>query len=182
MSLENLKAPKSNRTVQRTSFRLSDEAHKAIKAIAKLEKFNIAHAIDEVMQIAEELEKMGESWHVGDWKVSGKSVRKTYAVFRHTLRKMEKRAITENTSRDLLLEFLVLAIEPMLTHEDSLRARKYLEVYEKYIRPLWKEMEVVNSKLTRQFDAHDPLLEKYQSQMKKFGRFIGFIKEFLSED
>ena len=182
MSIGSFKTLNRSKVIQRTSFRLSSKAHRAIKAVAKLEKFSIAHAIDEIVDIGETLTKMGESFRVTNEFTVGKGVRKTYAVFEDTLKRIERQAKSENVSRDLLLEFLVLSIGPRLTHEDSLRARKYMQIYEKHIMPLWREMEAIRKNLARQLSVNDPLLERYQAQIKRFGRLIDFIKESLPED
>jgi predicted AAA+ superfamily ATPase len=147
-----------------------------------LEKFSLPHAIDEVIHIVEKLEETGESFHIGREEASRKSVRKTYAVFRDSLKRIEKRAMTENISRDSLLDFLVLSIEPRLTHEESLLHRKYLQLYKKFIRPLWKEMDNVQKIFIRELDTHDPLLEIFQDQVRKFNRMLAFIKKMLPED
>lgn len=150
--------PKQN--LLRTTFRISQEGHDAIKIISKkygiknAEVFNMASSlIQEINQNKIDLTSLK--------RIKGKTLRKTYLIDKLTLSKLRKFASEMNISRDLILDKMAIILKTLLDKELTEKHRKYSNVLENIINPLLNQTEKLEKQLKKELEEDDPIISRF---------------------
>lgn len=154
-----LKLPSKQHLV-RTTFRISQQGHDAIKSVSKIYGMKNADVFDMASSLIKELNTKGiDLSSVKD--ISGKSLRKTYLINKITLSRLRKLSDEIKTSRDLLIDKMAIILKTLLDKELTEKHTKYRNVLEKIIKPFWEQAEKLEKKLKKELGEDDPIISRF---------------------
>jgi len=154
-----LKLPSKQHLV-RTTFRISQQGNDAITSVSKMYGMKNADVFDMASSLVQELNKKGiDLSSVKD--VSEKSMRKTYLIKKNTLSRLRKLADEIKTSRDLLIDKMVIILKTLLDKELTKKHTKYRNVLEKFINPFWEQAEKLEKQLKKELGEDDPIISRF---------------------
>lgn len=144
----------------RTTFRISQEGHAAIKSVSEKYGMKNADVFDMASSLINEIYQKGiDLSSVKD--VSEKTIRKTYLINKTTLSKLRKLANEIKLPRDLLIDKMVIILKIMLDKELSAKHTKYRNALEKTIKPFWRHAEKIENLLKKELGEDDPITSRF---------------------
>lgn len=144
-----------------STFRLSQEAHDAIKYIADLLEIKNAEIFDRLLDFFEGFERSKKPVSLTETNEKIERIRKTYVVKKETLSKLSKLASDKKATRDLLIERTALAFENLVNGSLSDRKERYRNVLEKIINPFMYKANEIQSELEEELGFDDPIARRF---------------------
>jgi hypothetical protein len=142
----------------RTTFRISKEAHDAIKHISKVFKIKNTEVFDSFLPNFQELKKQIKDLDMPSLSnIKGNATRKTYLINKSTLLNIEKVAKEEKISRDSFVDFMSLVLKLLCDKRLSKEKSKYEKVLEEIINPFWEHAEKIEKDIIKELGKDDPL-------------------------
>lgn len=142
----------------RTTFRISKEAHDAIKHVSKVFKIKNTEVFDWFLPIFQGLKKNEKSGSgIAPYSVKDTATRKTYLINKSTLLNIEKAAKEEKISRDSFVDFMSFALKLLCDKRLSKEKSKYEKVLEEIINPFWEQAEKIEKDIIKELGKDDPL-------------------------
>lgn len=150
--------------VVHSTFRLSQEAHNAIKELGDVLDIKNAELFEELFDrllIFFEASQTSKIPIILDGPRNNATIRKTYVVKKVTLTKLSKLAKDKKKTRDLLIERTAIAFKKILEGVLSDKKERYSNVLEKTINPFWQEAEDIEGRLSKELGSDDPIVSRF---------------------
>lgn len=163
-----------------STFRLSQEAHDAIKYIADLLEIKNAEIFDRLLDFFEGFETSKKPVSLTETNEKIERIRKTYVVKKETLSKLSKLASDKKATRDLLIERTALAFENLVNGSLSDRKERYRNVLEKIINPFWHKAEHILSELEKELGSDDPISKRFSYAMFDLMNLSDATEDYLT--
>lgn len=164
-----------------STFRLSEEGHKALKKVAKAMGLKYAEVFGRLLLLFEALESTKDPITLkSDKKVN--RVRKTYVVNKETLVKLSLMVKNKKTTRDLLIEKTALRFSEFFEENKSAERKSYQSVHEKIIKPFWSQSEDIERKLSKKLGHDDPIVTRFGYVVTILMSLSMAIESFLNDD
>ena len=150
---------KGKQPVVHSTFRLSQEAHNAIKELGDVLNIKNAELFDRLL-IFFEGSQTSKIPVTLDGPRNAATIRKTYVVKKDTLTKLSKFAKDKKTTRDFLIERTANAFGKILEDVRLREKERYRNVLEKTINPFWSQAEDIEGRLREKL-GHDPIVSRF---------------------
>ena len=150
----------------RTTFSLSQEGHKAIKKLSVLLHIKQADVFGRLILdydgVKDLFKKAGIDLFSNLAKVKNrKTIRKTYVLEGKVLSKLRTISKMEKISRDLFVDQMSRLFEVLLDKERAEKQKKYSNILENDIYPLWESSQEIEKKLRKELGEDDPVVIEY---------------------
>lgn len=158
-----------------STFRLSQEGHKAIRTISKGLGIKNAEVFDKLLVV--------EEWATSRESISltknNEKIRKTYIVKKDTLSKLSTIANDKEVSRDVLVERIARAFEIIFVETVAERDKRYRKVLEQIIKPLFEVVDSKCGEVENELGHDDPVAIEFRSVAYTLYQAINNIEEHI---
>lgn len=162
----------------RTTFKLSERCIDALSILAGQmgikQKSLFDHLVDDAQALETIAREYGESNHLKSRRVA-----KTYVISRRSLDNLEQISARYNTPRDVLVEFSIERILPLIEQEKEKHARRK-EIFTALTDQLKESLQLLE-KAERDLGEEDPLVQEMRSIVRTSGagfkRILSFIEK-----
>ncbi|MHA2010309.1 MAG: hypothetical protein ACXADW_18655 [Candidatus Hodarchaeales archaeon] len=149
-----------------TTFRLSPEAHAAIKDVAQSRNLTLIEVFDTLLSFIEEIEedKTLNLFDFSEKKSKEKDyhrARKTYAMKKETAEKLKNFSKDKKISRDVLIDTTIRFLKALIDHMSSENRKKYPQILKDVIEPFSIEAEDIEMKLIEELGDNDPVRSRF---------------------
>lgn len=146
--------------VVHATFRLSQEAHNAIKELGNYTGEKNAALFERLLKFIE-IRKELELPISFDATKNMATIRKTYVVKKDTLSKLNNIAKEHEKSRDLIVETVALSLCENTSEALSSEKELYSRILKETINPLWEQAEDEERQLGETFGRNDPVVLRF---------------------
>lgn len=148
----------SKQHLTRTTFRITQEGHDAIGIMSKNYGMKNADVLDMASSLLHEVKGIDNASFSN---MKGKLTRKTYLINKLALSKLEKMAKELKSSRDSLVDNMVITLKAVLDRELSRKHSNYQTVLDKIINPFWGQAEDIERQLKKALGEDDPITNRF---------------------
>lgn len=145
----------------RTTFSFSKEGHEAIAFLSAQQGSRKNEVFDTIAALPEILPK--ESQDYLSAKKNRKTTRKTYVINKTALSKLQKLSKELKTSRDNLIETLLLLLVKIFEKIKSEQHDKYKQIYKHIIAPFVAQAEKIDKQLAVELEDNDPVAIRFSA-------------------
>lgn len=174
-----IKALSTKQSVVHSTFNLSKEAHDAISKIKELQHEKIAELFNGILQLAVAYHDFKIPITFDNDKKNDVKIKKTYVVYKSTLRKIGVTAKEYKVSRDLLIEKMS---QTFLAFVESIlfkQRKKYRDIYDEILIPLDTRIKGVEEELTNKLGKDDPIVSRFSYVAIVMENLISAIEHYM---
>ena len=151
---------KGKQPVVHSTFRLSREAHDAIRQLTDFLGIKNAELFERFLILFEGLKETKNPISLLEANSKTKGTRKTYIVKKETLSKLKKLAKAKNITRDLLAEKTILTFKNIFESALSDKKEQYRLALEKTVEPFLSEAHSIEGELANKLGSDDPIVKR----------------------
>ncbi len=166
-----------SKQVVRTTFRLSQNGHDAIKNLSDLWSKKNNEVFDEILEFYDVSKKTQvdlSSLFVKDTKYT---LRKTYVLNKNTLAKIRKIANQEKITRDLFIDKMAILYELAFNKKLRKKHEIYSKTHKEIIKPFWHQAEDIEKKLIEELGKDDPVVTEFGLVVTTIMDFKHFLEK-----
>lgn len=165
----------------RTTFRLSQRGHHAIKKLSDFQGVKKADVFGMLISLYEVLKEKGKDMSSLLKAENRETSRRTYVLEKNVLSKLNAISNREKISRDLIVDNLSVLLEGLLDQELFEKQKKYRHILENDIYPIWKRAEEIEKKLKEKLGEDDPAVKEFGLVVVNIMIFAHFIEKALED-
>jgi hypothetical protein len=162
----------------RTTFKISERCIDALSILAGQMGIKQKSLFDHLVDDAQALETIAREYGESN-ALKSKRIAKTYVISRRSLDNLEQISARYNTPRDVLVEFSIERILPLIEQEKEKHAKRK-EIFTTLTDQL-KESLLLLEKAERDLGEEDPLVQEMRSIVRTSGtgfkRILSFIEK-----
>ena len=163
-----------------TTFRLSQNAHDAVRELAQLLDIKHSEVFDRLLLIFEALEKSKNPISlIIEENIT--MTRKTYVVKKDTLLKLGEIAKNKKTSRDNIVEKAALRFISFSHKSEAERKEKSQKIFDAILNPFWDQVWDIKVKLDEELGGDDPICSRFVLIVSAVDGFIQDIEAYLTK-
>ena len=163
-----------------TTFRLSQNAHDAVRELAQLLDIKHSEVFDRLLLIFEALEKSKNPISlIIEENIT--MTRKTYVVKKDTLLKLGEIAKNKKTSRDNIVEKAALRFISFSHKSEAERKEKSQKIFDAILNPFWDQVWDIKVKLDEELGGDDPICNRFGLIVSAVDGFIQDIEAYLTK-
>jgi hypothetical protein len=162
----------------RTTFKISERCINALSILAGQMGIKQKSLFDHLVDDAQVLETIAREY--GEFKqLKSHRIAKTYVISRRSLDNLEQISARYNTPRDVLVEFSIERILPLLEQEKEKHAKRK-EIFTALTDQLKESLQLLE-KAEKELGEDDPLVQEMRSIVRTSGtgfkRILSFIEK-----
>lgn len=171
--------PSAKQSVVHSTFNLSKEAHYAISKIKELQHEKIAELFNGFLQLSVACHDFKIPITFDSDKKNDAKIKKTYVVYKSTLKKIDVIAKEYKVSRDLLIEKMSQAFLATVESELFKQREEYRDIYDEILIPLETRIHGVEKELANKLGKDDPIVMRFSVVAIVMEKLISDIKDNL---